>query len=117
MSMRIFNGAHIATDTADADYHFVFNVKIHTTQEPGLFSGLILPFYRSREYSVSLQVLDEKGDPFSTYVSSAEMFEMRHIIFLPLSPFYLPFFANRNARRNIFEALSVKLINDRKEFL
>jgi hypothetical protein len=117
MNMRIFSGAHIATDMANADYHFIFSVKIRTTQDPGLFSGLIMPFYRARAYTVSLQVLDEKGDPFSTYVSSSEVFEMRHILFLPAAPFYLPFFANRNARHSIFEALSVKLINDRKEFL
>ena len=115
--MRIFADANIGPDILKPDYTFTFDVRIEVSREPGLFSGLILPFYKVRQTVVRLQVLDDKGEPFANYVASAETFEVRHFLLLPLTPFYWPGWAYGNARENVFEALAVKLVRDRKEFL
>jgi hypothetical protein len=115
--MQMWTGANVAVDVADPDYVFTFDVQVDVSQEPGLFSGLILPFYRVRRTMVRLQVLDDKGEPFANYVTSSETFEVRHILLFPFTPFYWPAWATGNARENLFEALAVKLMRDRKEFL
>jgi len=98
------------------DYHFVFNITIDTTAEPGLCSGLILPFYRSRGVKATLQVLDERGDEFAHYAASAGTYQYRHVLFVLFTPFYWPGWADARAERNLFEALTVKLLTDRAEF-
>lgn len=115
--MRIFTDANIGPDVLKPDYTFTFDIRIEVSQEPGIFSGLILPFYKVRQTVVRLQVLDDKGEPFAGYVASAETFEVRHILLFPFTPFYWPGWAYGNARENLFEALAVKLVRDRKEFL
>ena len=115
--MRIFEGGKVGSVVERPDYHFIFDIKIETTHEPGTFSGLILPFYKACEYTAKLQVLDENGQPFSNYAASAETFQVRHVFLILFTPFYWPGWADSRARRNLFEALSVKLITDRKEFL
>ena len=115
--MQIFTDANVGQDVLKPDYTFTFDIRIEVSREPGMFSGLILPFYKVRQTVVRLQVLDEKGEPFASYVSSAETFEVRHILLLPFTPFYWPGWAYGNARENLFDALAVKLIRDRKEFL
>ena len=115
--MRVFEDANIGADIAKPDYIFTFDIRIDISREPGCFSGLILPFYRVQQATAKLQVLDDKGEPFADYVASSETFEVRHIFLIPLTPFYWPGWAEGRARRNLFEALAVKLITDRKEFL
>ncbi len=115
--MGVFEPENTGRDVVHPDYLFVFDVRIEISQEPGLFSGLILPFYRVERTTVRLQVLDDQGEPFANYITSAETFEARHIFLLPLTPFYWPGSAERRARRGLFEALAVKLVADRKEFL
>ena len=115
--MRMFTDANIGPDILRPDYTFTFDIRIEISREPGIFSGLILPFYKVRQTTVRLQVLDDKGEPFANYITSAETFEVRHIFLLPLTPFYWPGSAYGNAQENLFEALAVKLIKDRKEFL
>jgi hypothetical protein len=115
--MRLFQPDRVSRDSAPADYHFIFHITEHTTRSASLFSGLLLPFFRSRNYRVTLHVLDENGDPFATYAASSEVFEMRHFVLLPAAPFYLPGSAEHNARHNLFRSLVLQLIRDRKEFL
>jgi len=115
--MRMFEDANIGADIAKPDYIFTFGIRIDISQEPGCCSGLILPFYRVQQATAKLQVLDDKGEPFADYVASSETFEVRHLFLIPLTPFYWPGWAESRARRNLFEALAVKLITDRKEFL
>jgi len=115
--MQMSTGANVAVDVAAPDYVFTFDVQVDVSQEPGLFSGLILPFYKVRRTTVRLQVLDDKGEPFANYVTSSETFEVRHILLFPFTPFYWPGWAAGNARENLFEALAVKLMRARKEFL
>ena len=115
--MGFFAPQNVGKNIKRPDYHFVFNVEIKKTKEYGLLSGLILPSFRSREYTVALQVLDETGAPFASYAAGAETFQARHPFVILFTPFYLPYWADRRARRNVFEALAVKLIKDRKEYL
>ncbi len=115
--MNIFPVKNVGSKVERPDYHFVFNVRIESTRKPCVFSGLILPFYRTREYTVTLQILDEKGQPFSNYAASSEVSETRHLFLLPFTPFFWPARTEALARRSAFEALSVKLVTDRKEFL
>jgi hypothetical protein len=115
--MGIFAKESVRTRTRRPDYHFIFDVSIESTDEPGTFSGLILPFYRSCETTVRLQVLDRDGAPFASYICSAETFQARHFSLVLFTPFYWPGWAEGRARRSVFRALAVKLITDRKEFL
>lgn len=115
--MRVFEDANIGGETAKPDYLFTFDIRIDVSREPGCFSGLILPFYKVQQATAKLQVLDGEGEPFADYVASSSTLEVRHILLIPLMPFYWPGWAESRARRNLFEALAVKLITDRKEFL
>ncbi len=115
--MGIFEEGEVGQTVKTADYHFIFDIEIRSTQEPGTFSGLILPFFRGRKYTARLEVLDEKGQPFANYAASAETLYVRHPLFLLFTPFYWPGWAENRARENLFQALSVRLIADRKEFL
>ena len=114
--MQIFEPGNIGRAVDRPDYHFIFNVNIESTGEPGALSGLILPFHRGLQYTARLQVLDERGELLADYAASAGTFQCRHVLLLPLAPFYRPYFSDRRARRNIFEALAVRLIANRAEF-
>jgi len=115
--MQIFKPDRLGRNVERPDYHFIFDVTIETTREPGLFAGLILPFDRGREYTVRLQVLDERGKPFTRYAAAAGTRQFRHLFLLPVAPFYWPGWAERRAMRDLFRALTVKLIEHRKEYL
>lgn len=115
--MGIFKPENVGDSVERPDYQFIFDVQIETTREPGVFSGLILPFFRTRQRIVRLQVLDERGQPFASYTAASETFQARHVLLFWLTPFYWPGQAERNARRDVFKALAVKLITDREEFL
>jgi len=92
---------------------FLFDVRIDVTHEPGLLSGLILPFYRTRQVTAQLQVLDGQGRPAVDHTASAASCEARHLLLLPLTPFCRPGPADREATESVFEALSVKLLDNR----
>jgi|GEM_PF-3197023 len=115
--MGIFKPENVGGSVDRPDYQFIFDLRMETTREPGVFSGLILPFFRTRQRIVRLQVLDEKGQPFASYTAASETFQARHILLFWLTPFYWPGQAEGNARRDLFKALAVKLITDREEFL
>ena len=115
--MGIFKPENVGDSVERPDYQFIFDVRIETTREPGVFSGLILPFFQTRQRIVRLQVLDEKGQPFASYTAASETFQARHTLLFWLTPFYWPGQAERNARGDLFKALAVKLITDREEFL
>ncbi len=113
----LFKPQNIGPEIEPPDYCFIFNIDIRDTDKPWLTSGLIWPFFRTREYHVRLAVLDAKGHEFAAYVGSAETFEARHIFVFWLTPFYCPAWADRAARRSAFHALAVKLITDREKFV
>ncbi len=115
--MRIFDKKNISPNTERADYHFVFDVQIEDSFPPGAFSGAIFPFHRTRETTVRLAVLNARGEVFSNYMASAATREVRHALLLPFAPFWPPGRAESRARRSIFEAIAVRLIEDSKEFL
>jgi len=115
--MRIFDKGNIRPNPEQADYHFVFDVRIDDTTAPGALSGAIFPFHRSRETTVRLAVLNARGELFSHYTASAETRETRHVLLFPFTLFWPPGRAESRARRSIFEAIAVRLIEDSKEFL
>lgn len=114
---RLLKEANIARDTERHDWHFVFNIQVETTREPGLFAGLIMPFYRARSYGAELAVLDGKGRLVRHYAASASTTESRHVFLVFSSLCRPPARADERARRSLFEAITVKLIADRKNFL
>ncbi|MFO7899454.1 MAG: hypothetical protein R6V58_10400 [Planctomycetota bacterium] len=115
-TMGVFRPANIRRHSLRPDYHFIFDVSIEDTAEPGLCSGLIIPFYRTRTIEGRLQVLDEQGAPFAAYVASAGAFQYRHPLVFFLTPFCWPGWAERRARDRVFRALAVKLIEDAREY-
>jgi hypothetical protein len=112
-----FEESNVGRAVERPDFHFIFEIRIESTDEPWLPSGLIWPFYREREYTVRVHVLDKKGQLCSDYIASSGTFQARHIFLVPFTPFYWPGRAERAARRSVFEALSAKLVVDRKGFL
>ncbi len=115
--MRIFDKKSIRPNPDQADYHFVFDVRIDDTARPGALSAVIFPSHRARETTVRLAVLNARGEAFSHYTASAAIREARHILLLPFAPFWSPDRAESRARRSVFEAIAVRLIEDSKEFL
>ena len=117
IDMRMFRIKNIYSSHRGPDCDFIFDVTVTSTGDPGLLAGLILPFLRTREYSVKLRVLNRAGEVIAHYAASAAMSEARHILLFFLAPFYSPSRADDRAAANVFKALSVKLIRDSKEFL
>ncbi|MFW6157741.1 MAG: hypothetical protein ACOC8E_00115 [Planctomycetota bacterium] len=115
-TMGVFRPGNIRRHSPRPDYHFVFDISIEDTAEPGLCSGLIIPFYRTRTIEGRLQVLDEQGAPFAAYVASAGAFQYRHPFVFFLTPFCWPGWAERRARDRVFRALAVKLTEDAREY-
>ena len=117
LESRAFQAEHVGRAVESPDYYFIFDVSIRDTNKPWVTSGLILPFFRSREYTVNLNVLDKKGDLFTHYTGTAEVFEARHVFLFWLTPFYLPGRADWRARVAAFEAIAVKVSKDREKFI
>jgi len=114
---RIFKIKNIYSSHWDPDCEFIFDVTITDTGTPGLLAGMIVPFLRTREYSVRLRVLNRAGEVIVHYAASAAMLEARHTLLFFLAPFYPPSCADDRTVSNVFKALSVKLIRDCKDFL
>ena len=114
LRLKVFEPGKILRDVDRADYHFLFTVRIETTREPGVLSGLIWPFHRARSYLAELAVLDDKGRLLQTYVASAETVQVRHTLLLLLTPFCWPAAAESRAERNLFDALAMKVFLDRR---
>jgi len=115
-SLQLFGNSLVSRSIPEPDYYFLFDVRIEDTHAPGLFSGAILPFFSSREYTVRLSVQDRDGKPIASYTAGAATFEARHIFLLPFTPFSWPGRAESAARRLLFQALSVHLVADRAIF-
>ena len=115
--LRLFAPANVGAGIEAPDLHFIFDVTIESTREPGPFSGLILPFYRSCDYTVQVHVLDAKGKLVAGAVASAEASQVRHVFYLFAAPFYWPGWAESRAEKNPFEAVTVKLLAERRKFL
>lgn len=113
----VFKRENIGRKIERPDYYFIFNITIKNTGDPGLFSGLIIPFFRNKETIIRLQVLDFAGRPVTDFVGSGEQFYARHTFLLPATPFYLPFIAENRARRNAFRAVAVKAMDDAQKFV
>lgn len=114
---RAFDPERLGMLMESPDYTFVFDVRIRDTDKPWVTSGLIWPFFRSREYVVSLDVLNKKGELFAHYTGTAETFEARQVLLFWLTPFYLPPRADYKARVMAFRAVAVKVQKDRQKFL
>jgi len=106
----VFKRENIHRRTERPDYYFIFNVTERTTGEPGTFTGILIPFFRTRETIVRLHVLDSAGRPAADFVGSGESFYARHTFLLPATPFYWPGASEFRAQRNAFRAVAVKAI-------
>lgn len=113
----LFRSENIGRTIERPDYYFIFDITVRNTGDPGVFSGLLIPFFRYRETIVRLHILNFAGESMGDYVGSGEQFYARHILLLPATPFLWPSSAEKLVESNAFHAVAVKAMNDVNRFV